>query len=148
MKIILRQDVDSLGMEGQVFDVTRGYARNYLIPKGLALEATEQNTKLMEGQRKKIEEKRLKAKEEAERAGDEISRLVVTIAQKSGEEDKLYGSVTTIDIAEQLEHKGVHIDRKRIRLDRPIKTLGEFMVPVKLHPEVTAQIKVVVVPQE
>jgi large subunit ribosomal protein L9 len=148
MKIILRQDVDSLGMEGQVFEVARGYARNYLIPKGLAFEATEQNTKLMEGQRKKIEEKRLKAREEAQRAGDELSRLVVTIAQKSGEEDKLYGSVTTIDIAEQLEQKGVHIDRKRIRLDRPIKTLGEFMVPVKLHPEVTAKIKVVVVPQE
>ncbi|MEW6665771.1 MAG: 50S ribosomal protein L9 [Thermodesulfobacteriota bacterium] len=147
MKIVLRQDVDSLGMEGQVFDVADGYARNFLIPRGFALEATRQNLKLTEAQRKKIEEKRLKAKEEAEKAKASLSELVVTIAQKAGEEDKLYGSVTSMDIAEQLEKRGIRIDRKRIRLDRPIKTLGEFMVPVKLHPEVTGSIKVVVVPQ-
>ena len=148
MKIVLRQDVDSLGMEGQVFDVAAGYARNFLIPGGFAMEATQQNLKLMETQRKKIEEKRLKAKEEAEKAKQTLSELVVTIAQKAGEEDKLYGSVTSMDIADQLEKRGIRIDRKRIRLDRPIKTLGEFAVPVKLHPEVTASIKVVVVPQE
>jgi large subunit ribosomal protein L9 len=147
MKIVLRQDVDSLGMEGQVFDVAEGYARNFLIPRGFALEATPQNLKLMEAQRKKIEEKRLKAKDEAEKAKSSLSELVVTIAQKAGEEDKLYGSVTSMDIADQLEKRGIQIDRKRIRLDRPIKTLGEFAVPVKLHPEVTASIKVVVVPQ-
>lgn len=146
MKIVLRQDVDSLGMEGQVFDVADGYARNFLIPRGFALAATQQNLKLMETQRKKIEEKRLKAKDEAEKAKLSLSELVVTIAQKAGEEDKLYGSVTSMDIADQLEKRGVQIDRKRIRLDRPIKTLGEFAVPVKLHPEVTASIKVVVVP--
>jgi large subunit ribosomal protein L9 len=146
MKVVLRQDVDSLGMEGQVFDVADGYARNYLIPRGFALEATRQNLKLIEAQRKKIEEKRLKAKEEAEKARLSLSELVVTIAQKAGEEDKLYGSVTSMDIADQLEKRGIQIDRKRIRLDRPIKTLGEFAVPVKLHPEVTASIKVVVVP--
>jgi large subunit ribosomal protein L9 len=148
MKIVLRQDVDSLGMEGQVFDVADGYARNFLIPRGFAMEATQQNLKLMETQKKKIEEKRLKAKEEAEKAKQTLSELVVTIAQKAGEEDKLYGSVTSMDIADQLEKRGIQIDRKRIRLDRPIKTLGEFAVPVKLHPEVTASIKVVVVPQE
>jgi large subunit ribosomal protein L9 len=147
MKVVLRQDVDSLGMEGEVFDVADGYARNFLIPRGFALEATQQNLKLMEAQRKKIEEKRLKAKEEAEKARLSLSELVVTIAQKAGEEDKLYGSVTSMDIADQLEKRGIQIDRKRIRLDRPIKTLGEFAVPVKLHPEVTASIKVVVVPQ-
>ena len=147
MKIVLRQDVDSLGMEGQVFDVADGYARNFLIPRGFALEATQQNLKLMQAQRKKIEEKRLKAKEEAEKAKSSLSELVVTIAQKAGEEDKLYGSVTSMDIADQLEKRGIQIDRKRIRLDRPIKTLGEFAVPVKLHPEVTGSIKVVVVPQ-
>lgn len=146
MKIVLKQDVDSLGMEGEVFDVAAGYARNYLIPGGLALAATPQNLKLMEAQRKKIEEKRLKAKEEAEKARQSLSELVVTIAQKAGDEDKLYGSVTSMDIADQLEKRGVQIDRKRIRLDRPIKTLGEFAVPVKLHPEVTASLKVVVVP--
>jgi len=148
MKIILRQDVDSLGMEGQVFEVSSGYARNYLIPKGMALEATQQNIKLLEGQKRKIEENRLKAKEEAVRAAEKLADLVLTISQKAGEEDKLYGSVTTMDIAEQLEQKGVRIDRKRIRLERPIKTLGEHMVPIRLHPEVTASVKVLVVPQE
>ena len=148
MKIILKQDVDSLGMVGQTFEVKEGYARNYLIPKGIALEATKQNIRLMEGQKKSIEEKRLKAKDEAEKAKQSLSELVLTIAQKVGEEDKLYGSVTSMDIADHLEKKGVALDRKRIKLDRPIKTLGEFMVPVKLHPEVTATIKVVVVPLE
>jgi large subunit ribosomal protein L9 len=146
MKIILKQDVDSLGLEGQTFDVKSGYARNYLIPQGLALEATLGNIKLMEAQKKKIEEKRLKAKGEAEKASQQLSELVLTIAQKAGEEGKLYGSVTSMDVAEQLEKKGVAIDRKRIRLDRPIKTLGEYAVPVRLHPEVTATLKVVVVP--
>jgi large subunit ribosomal protein L9 len=146
MKIILKQDVDSLGLEGQTFDVKNGYARNYLIPQGLALEATLGNIKLMEAQKKHIEEKRLKAKDEAEKASQQLSELVLTIAQKAGEEGKLYGSVTSMDVAEQLEKKGVAIDRKRIRLDRPIKTLGEYMVPVRLHPEVTATLKVVVVP--
>jgi large subunit ribosomal protein L9 len=145
MKIILKQDVDSLGLEGQTFDVKNGYARNYLIPQGFALEATLRNVKLMEAQKKNIEEKRLKAREEAEKASQQLSALVLTIAQKAGEEDKLYGSVTSMDIADHLEKKGVAIDRKRIKLDRPIKTLGEYMVPVRLHPEVTATLKVVVV---
>lgn len=145
MKIILKQDVDSLGLAGQTFEVKDGYARNYLIPQGLALKATLQNIKLMESQKKHIEEKHLKAKEEAERASQQLSELVLTIAHKVGEEDKLYGSVTSMDIAEQLEKKGVAIDRKRIRLDRPIKSLGEYMVPVRLHPEVTATLKVVVI---
>ena len=148
MKIILKQDVDSLGMVGQTFEVKEGYARNYLIPKGIALEATKQNIRLMESQKRSIEEKRLKAKDEAEKAKQSLSELVLTIAQKVGEEDKLYGSVTSMDIADHLEKKGVALDRKRIKLDRPIKTLGEFMVPVKLHPEVTATIKVIVVPLE
>lgn len=145
MKIILKQDVDSLGLAGHTFEVKDGYARNYLIPQGLALEATLRNIKLIESQKKHIEERRLKAREEAEKAAQLLSALVLTIAQKAGEEDKLYGSVTSMDIAEQLGRQGVDIDRKRIRLDRPIKALGEYMVPVRLHPEVTAQLKVVVV---
>jgi len=148
MKIILRQEVDALGFEGQVFDVADGYARNYLIPKGLAFEATAQNVKFMEMQKKKIEVKRLKAKEDAEKVKEQISDLVITIAQKAGEEDKLYGSVTSMDIADYLEKQGIVIDRKKIRLDKPIKTLGEFSVAVKLHPDVLASLKVVVVPQE
>jgi large subunit ribosomal protein L9 len=148
MKIILTRDVDALGMAGQIFDVAKGYARNYLIPQGFALEATAQNLKRMEGERRKVEDRMLKAKEEAERARERMAEVVVTIAQKAGEEDKLYGSVTTMDIAAHLEEEGISIDRRKIQLDKPIKALGEFEVPVKLHPEVTAAVKVVVVPEE
>jgi large subunit ribosomal protein L9 len=148
MKIILTKDVDALGMTGQVFDVAKGYARNYLIPQGFALEATAQNLKRMEGERQKVEDRMLKAKDEAERAREKIAEVVLTIPQKVGEEDKLYGSVTTMDIAAYLEKQGISIDRRKIHLDKPIKALGEFDVPVKLHPEVTAAVKVVVVPEE
>ena len=148
MKIILTKDVDALGMTGQVFDVAKGYARNYLIPQGFAVEATAQNLKRMEGERQKVEDRMLKAKDEAERAREKIAEVVLTIPQKVGEEDKLYGSVTTMDIAAYLEKQGISIDRRKIHLDKPIKALGEFDVPVKLHPEVTAAVKVVVVPEE
>jgi large subunit ribosomal protein L9 len=148
MKVILRQDVDALGLEGDVVDVAVGYARNYLIPKGFVLEANKQNIKLMEMQKKKIEIKRIKAKENAEKIKEEISDVVIHIAQKAGEEDKLYGSVTSMDIAEQLEKKGISIDRRKILLDKPIKSLGEFDVPIKLYPKVTGSIKVVVIPEE
>ena len=148
MKIILTKDVDALGMTGQIFNVAKGYARNYLIPQGFAVEATSQNLKRMEGERQKVEDRMLKAKDEAERARDKMSEVVITIAQKVGEEDRLYGSVTTMDIAAQLEKQGISIDRRKIHLDKPIKALGEFEVPVKLHPEVTAAVKVVVVPEE
>ena len=147
MKIILAKDTDDLGLAGEILEVTKGYARNFLIPKGIALEATEQNKKHVEMQRKKIEVKRIKAREEAEKIRERMADVVVRIAQKAGEEDKLYGSVTSMDIAARLEEQGVTIDRRKINLDRPIKTLGEFEVPVKLHPEVIGSIKVVVVPE-
>jgi len=140
--------MEDLGFEGEILDVAKGYARNFLIPKGLALPATEQNVKSMEQQRKKIEVKKLKAKEDAEKVKEKIEGVVVTISQKVGEEEKLYGSVTTMDIASQLAKQGIEIDRRKISLDRPIKTLGEFEVPVKLHPEVTGSVKVVVIPEE
>jgi len=127
--------------------VAKGYARNYLIPRGMALEATEKNIKLTETQRKNIEIKRVKAKEDALKVKERLSGVSVTIAQKVGEEDKLYGSVTTMDIADQLEKQGITVERRRIILDKPIKSLGEFAVAVKLHPEVTASIKVSVVPE-
>jgi large subunit ribosomal protein L9 len=148
MKIVLRQDMDALGLEGDIVDVANGYARNYLVPKGIALEANKQNIKLMEMQRKKIEVKRLKAKEDAEKVRERMSDVVITISQKAGEEEKLYGSVTSMDIATHLEDQGISIDRRKILLDKPIKTLGEFDVPVKLYPEVTGSIKVVVVSEE
>ena len=148
MRIILKQDIHDLGLEGDIVDVARGYARNYLIPKGIALEATAQNIKLTEMQREKIEVKRLEAREEAEKIKESMSDIVITISQKVGEENKLYGSVTSMDIAAHLEKQGITIDRRKIVLDKPIKTVGEHEVPVKLYPEVTASIKVVVIPEE
>jgi large subunit ribosomal protein L9 len=147
VKIILKENMDTLGLEGDVVDVAKGYARNYLIPKGIALEANTQNIKLFESQKKKIEVKRLKAKEDAEQVKERLTDVTITISQKVGEEDKLYGSVTSMDIAARLEQKGIVIDRKKISLDKPIKTLGEFEVPIRLYPKVTGTIKVVVVPE-
>ncbi len=147
MKVILTQDMESLGLGGEIVNVAKGYARNYLIPRGMALEATEQNIKFTENQRKTIEIKRIKAKEEALKVKEKLSGVSVTIAQKVGEEDKLYGSVTTMDIADQLEKQGISVERRRIVLDKPLKSLGEFAVAVKIHPDVTASIKVVVVPE-
>ena len=148
MEIILVQDMDDLGLEGDIVDVAKGYARNYLIPKGIALEANKQNIKLLEMQRKKIDLNRLKAKQDAEKIKEKMAEMVVAISQKAGEEEKLYGSVTSMDIATNLENQGIVIDRRKIILDKPIKTLGEFDVPVKLYPEVTGSIKVIVTPEE
>ena len=148
MKIILKENMDTLGLAGDVVDVAKGYARNYLIPKGMALEANARNIKLFETQKKKIEVKRLKVKEDAEQIKERLTGVTITISQKVGEEEKLYGSVTSMDIAAQLEQQGIVIDRKKISLDKPIKTLGEFEVPIKLYPKVLGTIKVVVVPEE
>jgi len=148
MKVILKTDMDSLGLEGSTVNVAKGYARNYLIPKGFAVEATNQNIKLVEMQKKKIDTRRIKTKEDAEKLKLILDNTVVTLTQKVGEEEKLYGSVTTMDIAAQLHNSGIDIDRKKILLDKPIRTLGESDVLIKLHPEVTGSIKVIVAPEE
>jgi large subunit ribosomal protein L9 len=148
MEIILRQDVDDLGLEGDVVNVARGYARNYLIPKGIGLEASLQNRKALEMQRKKIEVNRLRAKEEAVKLKDKIEGMEFTFSKKAGEEGKLYGSVTRMDIASYLEKQGVVIDRKKIVLEKPIKTLGEFKATIKIYPEVKGSVKLVVIPKE
>lgn len=135
-------------MEGDVVNVAKGYGRNYLIPQGFALEANNQNINFMASQKKKIDARRLKAQEAAEKISESLKAIVVNIRQKVGEGDKLYGSVTGMDIAEQMEKQGVTIDRKKLTLEKPIKSLGEFEVPVKLHPNVTGSIKVVVSPEE
>jgi large subunit ribosomal protein L9 len=129
-------------------NVAKGYARNYLIPKGFAVEVTDQNIKLVEMQKKKIDARRVKAKEDAEKLKLTMTDTVVTLTQKVGEEGKLYGSVTTMDIAAQLRNSGIDIDRKKILLDKPIRALGEYDVLIKLHPEVTGSIKVIVAPEE
>ena len=148
MEVILNQDVDELGLEGDIVNVAKGYARNFLIPQAMALEATVHNRKALELQRKKIELKRLRFKEDAEKVKATMEEVVVTISQKAGEEGKLYGSVTSMDIASQLENQGIDIDRRKIVLEKPIKTLGEFEVGVKIYPEVTATIKVMVKAEE
>lgn len=148
MKVILRQDMDTLGIEGDIVSVADGYARNYLIPKKIALEANKQNIKLMEMQKKKIDIRRLKAKEDAEKIKEKMTDVVITISQKAGAEEKLFGSVTSMDIANHLEKQGISIDRRKIDLGKPIKSLGEFEVPIKLYPEVMGSIKVIVVPEK
>ena len=144
MEVILRQDVEELGLEGDVVKVAKGYARNYLIPQPMALEASEHNRKALELQRKKIELKRVRVKEEAEKVKATMEEVVLTFSQKSGEEGKLYGSVTSMDVASQLKEQGIDVDRRKIVLEKPIKELGEFQVEIKIYPEVSAAIKVVV----
>jgi len=148
MKIILIQDFESLGFEGDIVDVARGYARNYLIPKGVAIEAGNSDSKAMELRKDKIMDKRMKGKEAAERAREKISQVTITIRQKVGEEGRLYGSVTSRDIARGLESEGIMVDRRKIVIDEAIRTLGEFEVAVKLHPEVSAKIRLVVESEE
>jgi len=144
MKVILMQDVESLGLEGDIVDVARGYARNYLVPQRISIEASSGNLKALETRKKKIMAKRMKDKEAAERIKENISQVTVTIQGKAGEEGKLYGSVTSRDIAQELEKKDITVDRKKIIIDEPIRTIGEFDVGIKLYPEVVAQIKVFV----
>ncbi len=142
MKVILTQDMHELGLEGDILDVANGYARNYLLPKGLALEATPQNLRFLEGRRKKIEAKRLRAKQEAEQLKEKMEALELCFVHKAGEKGKLYGSVTATDIASELEKQGIVVDRRKIVLEGPIKEVGDFEVKVKIYPEVTATLKV------
>ncbi|MBK9169455.1 MAG: 50S ribosomal protein L9 [Bryobacterales bacterium] len=148
MEVILREDIEKLGSRGQVVKVAPGYARNYLLPKRLAFEATESNKKIVEQERQAYLRRETKAQGEAEDLSKLLTGVTVTIAQKAGENDQLFGSVTAKDIAEALERQNFTIDRRKIELDQPIKQLGEFAVPVKLHRAVTADLKVVVVKEE
>ncbi len=141
MKVILRQDVKKLGSEGEVKEVSDGYARNFLIPRGLAVEASKGHMKDLELQRKQEEEKHKKLQEEAEQLKSQLEQDKVVVYQKTGEGGKLFGSVTNKDIAEQLKAKGYSVDKKKIEMD-PIKTLGTHKVTIKLHPEVTVELNV------
>ncbi|MBU0989014.1 MAG: 50S ribosomal protein L9 [Proteobacteria bacterium] len=148
MEVILRQDMDELGLEGDIVNVARGYARNHLLPNGFVLEANPQNLKVLELQRKKIDVKRLKGRQDAEKLKKKLEEIVVNLSLKAGEEGKLYGSVTTIDIASLLEARGIGIDRRKIVLEKPIKALGEYDVPVKIYPKVVGSVKVVVAAED
>jgi len=142
MEVILLENIESLGSRGQTVKVADGYGRNYLLPKKLALAATPQNRKLMEHQRVRFLKLEAKEKGDAEDLAALLQGVSVTLTRKSGEKGTLFGSVTAIDIAEKLAVQGYNIDRRKIALDSPLKVLGEYDVPVKLHREVTASIKV------
>jgi len=144
MKLILKQDVDKLGKAGDVVKVADGYGRNFLIPRKLAVEATPGNIKNMEIEKLAIARRDQRDKEAATILAKEIVKLTVTIQRKAGEGGSLYGSVTGIDIADRLAAHKIEIDKRKIQLDEPIKTIGEYQVPVRLHREVTIPIKVVV----
>ena len=148
MEIILREDVETLGARGEVVKVAAGYARNYLLPKRLAVPATEANKKIVEQERQAHLRREAKLKSEAEDLSKIIGGVTVTIAQKAGENDQLFGSVTAKDIAEALEKQNFTVDRRKIVLDEPIKQLGEHKIPVRLHREVTTEITVQVVKEE
>jgi large subunit ribosomal protein L9 len=148
MEVILREDIVNLGTRGQVVKVASGYARNFLIPKKLAVTATGSNKKIVEQERQGHLRKEAKLQGEAQDLAKLVNGVSVTIQQKSGENDQLFGSVTSKDVADALAAKGFTIDRRKIQLDEPIKSLGEFKVPVKLHREVTAEVTVVVAKEE
>lgn len=141
MKVILKEDVKDLGIMGTVIDVANGYGRNFLIPKKLAVEANQKNIKQMEHEKNIILGKAKKIRKSAEDAAEEISKLSISIEATSGEEDKLFGSVTAKDIAEEIAKQGIDVDKRKIILEEPIKRLGSYEVSVKIHHDVTATVK-------
>jgi large subunit ribosomal protein L9 len=147
MEVILREHVDNLGRRGEIVKVADGYARNFLLPRKLALLATDGNKKQIERERAKFDEKESEERKLAEAIAERMTNVDVTITRKVGETEALYGSVTTTDIAEALAAKGFALDRRKIQLHEPIKRLGDVDVPVKLHREVTTTVKVRVVPE-
>ena len=144
MEVILREDVDKLGRRGEVVKVTEGYGRNFLLPRGLALAVNEANKAMIAKERKSHEARMAKEKAEFQAVADRINGIRFVAPRKVGENDILYGSVTSGDIADFLKGKGVEIDKRKVQLEEPIKKLGEHEVQVKLHPEVSARLKVLV----
>jgi large subunit ribosomal protein L9 len=148
MEVILREHVDNLGHRGDVVKVAPGYARNFLLPRKLALPVTDGNRKLIARERKIAEARETEEKVQAEALASRIAGLELSIARRVGDTEQLYGSVTTADLAEALAEKGLEIDRRKIQLDEPLKALGEFSVPIKLHRDVTAKLRLHVVKQD
>lgn len=148
MKVILRADMDNLGRLGDVVSVKPGYGRNFLIPKGLAMPASDANVKVFELERKKLQQQMDELRTDAQGIADRISRVELTIPVRVGDSEKLYGSVTKATVGEALDEQGIEIDRRKIMLDAPIRMLGEYMVPIKLHPDVECELKVNVVRED
>jgi large subunit ribosomal protein L9 len=148
MEVILREDIERLGSRGEVVKVASGYARNFLLPKRLAVEATPSNRKIVEQERQAHLRKEAKQQNEAQDLAKLMTGTTVRIAQKAGENDQLFGSVTAQDIANALAAQNYTIDRRKVHLEEPIKQLGEYKVPLRLHKDVTAEITVVVAKEE
>jgi len=144
MQIILQEDVEKLGTRGEIVTVAAGYARNYLLPRKLALPASGGNMKRLEKIRTVLAKKTASERDVAQKQAETLNGVVLTLTRKAGENDQLFGSVTSADLAEALAAQGHEVDKRKIQLAEPIKVLGEYEAPVKLHREVTAQIKVVV----
>lgn len=148
MEVILREHVDKLGRRGDIVKVAEGYARNYLLPRKLALAVTEGNKRQIDRERKVAELREAEEKSQAEALGQRLSEVGIEIARRVGENETLYGSVTSADIVHALEAKGFAIEKRQIQLAEPLKSLGETEVPVKLHREVVAHVRVKVVPEQ
>jgi large subunit ribosomal protein L9 len=144
MEVILKEDVAKLGTRGDVVKVAEGYGRNYLLPRKLAIEATRVNKAVIEQMKAAALRRSAREKSEAEALAQQFDGVSVTFTRRSGENDQLFGSVTSSDIADALEKKGFHVDRRKIQVHEPLKSLGEFTVPVRLHKEVTTHLKVVI----
>jgi len=148
MQIILQEDVDKLGHRGQIVEVAEGYARNYLLPRKLALPVSQGNLKQLEQIKRALAKREATEREGAQKQADLLGTLTVEFARKAGENDHMFGSVTTSDIAESLAAQGYSVDKRKLQLEQPIKALGEYQVPAKLHREVTAHIRVIVRKEE
>jgi large subunit ribosomal protein L9 len=146
-RILLREDIDDLGARGEIVRVRAGYARNYLLPRKLAVEATTSNVKQIEQERAALLKREAKERATAQGQAEQIGALVLTFKRKAGEQGALYGSVTSMDVTEALQEKGYEIDRHRVHLREPIKRVGDYTVPVRLHREVSIDLQVKVVPE-
>src|SRR5215468_9945712 len=148
MKVILMRDVEHVGDVGDIVDVADGYGRNFLIPRGFAVAAKARNKRQLEHEQRLREHRILRARKDAQTLAEQLQAVACRFVRKAGEEGKLFGSVTAMDIAEALKTAGFEVDRRRIQLDQPIKSLGNFTVPVRLPAETSAMIKVTVAAEE
>jgi large subunit ribosomal protein L9 len=148
MQVILRQKIDTLGDAGEIVDVKPGYGRNYLIPQGLAYEATDANKRRLEAERARTAAREAETMQDAQKRAASIEGVSLTFNARAGQEGKLFGSITSADIVEKLAEQGIQIDRRQIELDEPIKTLGVTSVPVRLHPQVRPELKVWVIAED
>lgn len=148
MKVILTENIDSVGQIGDVLNVAPGFARNYLLPKGYAMEATGRNVRELEHKKRLLAAKREKQRQEMLSFAERLNKVSISMRRKVSEEDKLYGSVSGTDIGKALEDQGIELQRKAIMLDQPIKQLGEFTVPIRVDAQITANIRVVIEKEE